>query len=83
MEIPLETWTEEEIRNWLFNFSGLTAPKIGLSAPEIEAMAKSIFAASDGVPGIVYPELKQQLNHVLQSKFDCDRSKSPTSQLSL
>ncbi len=70
LEIPLETWTEEEIRNWLFNFSGLTAPKIGLSAPEIEAMAKSIFAASGGVPGMVYTALKKQLNHVLQSKFE-------------
>ncbi|NER23791.1 MAG: hypothetical protein F6J96_24430 [Symploca sp. SIO1C2] len=70
LEIPLETWTEEEIKNWLFSFSGLTAPKIGVSAPEIDAMARAIFAASDGVPGIVYPELKQQLTHVLQSKFE-------------
>ncbi|NET60202.1 MAG: hypothetical protein F6K47_29895 [Symploca sp. SIO2E6] len=71
LEIPLETWTEEEIRNWLFNFSGLTDPKIGLSISEINRMAKSIFAASyGGLPARVYDELKKQLKDVINYKFE-------------
>jgi len=71
LKIPLETWTEEEIRNWLLNFSRLTDPKIGLSISKINRMAKSIFAASyGGLPARVYDELKKQLDHVLQSKFE-------------
>lgn len=69
LEIPLETWTEQEIRNWLINFSGLTAPNIGLSIPEIDAIARSIFEVSNGAPDRAYRELKEQLKDVIQDKF--------------
>jgi hypothetical protein len=70
LEIPLERWKESEIRNWLINFSGLTAPQIGVSEPLIDEMARSIFEASNGLPSVAYTELKKQLTEVIKDKFE-------------
>jgi len=62
LELPLRPWTLDEIRKWLFVFSGLTAPHIGLDRHHIKRMARSIYHASGrGQPTAVYTALMDRL----------------------
>jgi hypothetical protein len=57
LELPLQKWKKEEICDWLFNFSGLTAQSTPLGDTEIDAMAQNIHAVTNGIPHDVYHEL--------------------------
>jgi inactive STAND/Effector-associated domain 9 len=57
LEIPLQKWTEQDICNWLINFSGLMLPAVGMTRSNIESMAKSIYQITRGQPIHVYGEL--------------------------
>ena len=57
LELPLEKWTDQEIKKWLLRFSGLTADHIGVNRQEIEGMAKRIHRLTEGRPSDVYSEL--------------------------
>jgi len=68
LPLPLRLWTLEEIRRWLFSFSGLTAPSIGVEAQAIERMAQNIHEASGGgQPELVYTALMTTLEHYFKS----------------
>ncbi|MFX0196430.1 MAG: hypothetical protein ACFFCW_09935 [Candidatus Hodarchaeota archaeon] len=55
LELPLQNWTLDEIRNWLDLFSGLTAS-------EIDKKAEVIYSASlNGIPGLVFGALEKHL----------------------
>ena len=60
LELPLKKWTNEEIKNWLFKFSGLTA--IGVTLQEIERMAENIHRVTKGKPDEVYKELMEAMS---------------------
>jgi inactive STAND/Effector-associated domain 9 len=63
LELPLKHWTNEEIQNWLFSFSGLTDPPIGLTPQQIERMAKNIHGLTDeGQPCRVYRKLMDDMS---------------------
>jgi inactive STAND len=58
LKLPLQKWTEADIRNWLVKFSGLMSPAAaGLTRTEVENIAQSIHRVSDGRPIDVYHEL--------------------------
>jgi uncharacterized protein YoxC len=42
LNLPLQKWTEAEIRNWLVRFSGLMSPAVGMTRPEVDQMAQSV-----------------------------------------
>ena len=65
LELPLKKWTNEEIKNWLFNFSGLTAPSIGVTPQEIERMAENIHRRTKGEPYRVYNELIDDMSKLV------------------
>ena len=62
LDLPLKRWTEEEINNWLFNFSGLTATNIGVTTEEIKRMAYNIHQATKGTPDAVYNQLMKAMS---------------------
>lgn len=62
LELPLKKWTEQEINNWLLNFSGLTATNIGVSPEEIKRMAENIHRVTEGQPRDVYNELMEEMS---------------------
>lgn len=57
LELPLQKWTENEIHDWLFDFSGLTAQSEPLTNDAIAQMAQNIHQLTHGVPNDVYHEL--------------------------
>lgn len=57
LNLPLQSWTELEICDWLFNFSGLTAQLSRLPGLDIERMAKNIHAVTAGEPNKVHDAL--------------------------
>jgi inactive STAND/Effector-associated domain 9 len=61
LKLPLQKWTEADIRNWLVKFSGLMSPAVGLTRPEIEQLAQSIYQVSAGRPIDVYHELMKTM----------------------
>jgi len=61
LNLPLQKWTEADICNWLVSFSGLMSPAIGMTKPEVENMARSIYQVSEGRPSDVYHELRAYL----------------------
>jgi hypothetical protein len=62
LELPLERWQEQDIRHWLFRYSGLTNPAIGITKAQIDQMAKHIYDISDnGLPLSVRNALLQVL----------------------
>lgn len=68
LELPLQKWSHLEIKNWLFNFSGLTASHIGrtpLKRLDIEQMAQTIFQITQGKPSEVYSELMEAMSKLV------------------
>lgn len=65
LELPLQFWTEVEICNWLWRFSGLDAPHIGRTRSEIEQMARVIYEVSEGKPSDVCNELMEALRKAM------------------
>jgi hypothetical protein len=62
LELPLESWEEAEIRDWLILFSGLNTC---LNENQITTMAKNIYLASNaGQPSSVYTQLMRQLSRI-------------------
>jgi hypothetical protein len=57
VNLPLQTWTETDIRNWLIRFSGLMSSDSGMTRLEIENIARTIHQVSNGRPIDVYHEL--------------------------
>lgn len=57
IELPLERWTETDISDWLFDFSGLNSGVPGLTDTEIFTMAQTIHSVTEGVPKEVYNTL--------------------------
>lgn len=58
LELPLQAWTLDEIRTWLYVFSGL-----GLAKLQIEQMATVIYQASgNGQPALVHTALMEALD---------------------
>ena len=62
LKLPLQKWTEVDIRNWLVKFSGLMSPAVGRTRPEIEQIARSIYQASKGQPNHAYDELMKTID---------------------
>jgi len=65
LNLPLRTWTESEICDWLFNFSGLTAHLAHLPGLDIEQMAKNIHSVTVGEPKKVHDELLTTMTDIL------------------
>jgi inactive STAND/Effector-associated domain 9 len=66
LDLPLKKWTDKEIKNWLFNFSGLGAPPIGVTPQQIERMAENIYLdANKGEPYGVYNKLIAEMSEVV------------------
>ncbi|MFP4101863.1 hypothetical protein [Coleofasciculus sp.] len=61
IELKLGNWTEKEIRNWLYRYSGLATPNIGRTPREIEQMSRMVYQASQGRPIDVYSYLMNEL----------------------
>ena len=62
IEIELCKWTEIEIRNWLYRFSGLAAPHVGRNKEEIDQMARTFYQVSqEGRPRDVHSLLMKEL----------------------
>lgn len=57
LELKLQKWTEVEIRDWLFEFSGLTVQSNRLADEAIIQMAEYIHQETNGLPNDVYHEL--------------------------
>ncbi len=68
LKLPLQKWTETEIRTWLKTYSGLYASNVGRTDQEIEQMieqmAKSVYQVTKGIPIEVYRELTEELTKV-------------------
>jgi hypothetical protein len=65
LELPLERWQEQDIRNWLFRYSGLTNRSIGITRAQIDQMARNIYETSDnGLPASVRNALLRVLEQV-------------------
>jgi hypothetical protein len=62
LELLLQPWTEVEIRNWLVQHSGLMSLAIGLTRPEVERIARTIYQVSQGRPIDVYHELMNTMS---------------------
>ncbi|MBE9070538.1 hypothetical protein IQ260_28235 [Leptolyngbya cf. ectocarpi LEGE 11479] len=62
-ELTLQRWTEPEICDWLFDFSGLTAQVKRLNDDQIEQMAENIHYVTGGIPNKVYHELMNAMTH--------------------
>jgi hypothetical protein len=62
LALHLEKWTEEEIADWLINFSGLDLPPV-----QIQRAAKAIYKVSKGQPRSVEAELKEFLTQQIAS----------------
>lgn len=61
LELPLRNWSEKEITNWLFRFSGRSVPG-GWTPAEIREIARAIFIHSEqGIPELVYSDFIQLL----------------------
>lgn len=56
-ELTLQRWTEPEICDWLFDFSGLTTQVERLNDAQIEQMAENIYHVTGGIPNKIYHEL--------------------------
>jgi inactive STAND len=65
LDLPLKKWSNEEIKNWLFNFSRLTAPPIGFTPEQIERMAENIHRRTKGEPDRVYKELMNDMSKLV------------------
>jgi len=70
LELPLQKWSEKEICNWLFDFSGLTNMNNPLADNEIVHMAKSIYAQTDGIPKDVYDELRDSIKVSVEKELE-------------
>lgn len=57
LALPLQAWTEDEICDWLFDFSGLLDQANPLANDEIEQMARNIHGVTEGIPKDVYHAL--------------------------
>ncbi len=55
LEIPLETWTRQDIRRWIARYSGLP-----LARAPLERMADKVYGATDGLPTLVVHELLKE-----------------------
>jgi hypothetical protein len=64
IELKLHNWTEKEIRNWLYRYSGLTAPHVGRTQLEIERMARAVYQFSQGKPLEVHSAIMEELTRV-------------------
>lgn len=65
LELPLKKWTETDISDWLFRFSKLTEPQVGLTRVDIERMANSIYHVTAGAPTSVRNELMKQMTQYI------------------
>ena len=61
LELPLQNWTDTEIKNWLISFSGLMS-SMGRSRSEVEQIARSVHQISKGRPIDVYHELMEAMS---------------------
>jgi inactive STAND/Effector-associated domain 9 len=59
LKMPLQKWTEADIRNWLVKFSRLMS--VGHTRLQIEQIAQSIYRVSNGRPINVYHELMKTM----------------------
>lgn len=64
IELKLGNWTEKEIRNWLYRYSGLATPNVGRTPREIEQMSRVVYQMSQGRPIDVYSILMNELTRV-------------------
>jgi hypothetical protein len=55
LKIALQTWTQDDIRDWIARYSGLPLPR-----PQIDRMAGKIYASTDGLPTLVVHELLKE-----------------------
>ncbi len=51
-EIVLEPWTQEDIREWIARYAGLS-----LSRREVDFMANKVYAAANGLPNLIAEQL--------------------------
>lgn len=52
LEIMLEPWTREDIREWIARYSGLSLPR-----PEVDFMADKVYEAANGLPNLIAEQL--------------------------
>ena len=64
VELPLEFWTAEDIKSWLFRYAGLTSSAIGLSPAQVAHLADSIYlSGGNGQPTLVHHALMKALRN--------------------
>ena len=61
LELRLQSWTADEICNWLVRFSGLTQYTDQLTDDDISQIAQTIYDSTDGIPKDVYDELMETM----------------------
>ena len=68
LELPLENWTETEIKNWLITHSGLMLAPIKLELSKVNIIANAIHADSDeGKPKLVFKSLLEELETITKN----------------
>ena len=61
LELPLQPWTKDEIRLWLYRYVGPMATKLGHTRTEMDNLAQFIFDMSNGRPKDVQALLQEHL----------------------
>ena len=74
LNLPLQEWTEAEIKTWLLRYSELNAPNVGRTPQEMGKMAKSVYRVTKGVPLEVYSVLMEELTKVLAESKEVKRN---------
>ncbi|MGK7899315.1 MAG: hypothetical protein AB4372_38290 [Xenococcus sp. (in: cyanobacteria)] len=54
VKLPLEIWTQEQIKKWIYDYTEVPEPKIN-------AMSQEIYLATDGLPRLVIDLLQKKL----------------------
>ena len=64
LPLPLRSWEQTEIQDWLYHYSGLGAPSQGIDLMQIQAMAEQVYLASEmGKPQLTREALLDALKH--------------------
>ncbi|MGJ3250728.1 MAG: hypothetical protein ACFE0J_06315 [Elainellaceae cyanobacterium] len=72
LDLPLQKWSKTNIRDWIYDYSGLQRLPNPPRDEEIEQMASSIYESTSGLPFRVYHDLMETLDFIARRRIEGD-----------